>query len=157
MSLLYGYDIDTSDDEELTLYNRPCETSVKTLNTSIKFKHFNKLKTVVVLDSSIVLLGIETTSTHSGVVYYDIYNSGRTILTEKIQAHDGNYFEIKNKNALLNPITPLKKVYVPVGSSSITVRMGNANSDKISPLKNPLVVNVILHYIKIPSRYSTPA
>lgn len=91
MSLLYGYDVEDSD-EELVVYNKLCETPIKTLNTSIEFKHFNKLRTVVVLDSSIVLLGIETTSTHSGMVYYDIYNSGRTIPTEKIQAHDGDYF-----------------------------------------------------------------
>ena len=156
MSLLYGYDVEDSDDEESVVYNRSCDSPVKPLNTSIEFKHFNKLRTVVVLNSSIVLLGIETTSTHSGIVYYDIYNSGRTIPTEKIQAHDEDYFEIKNKNALLNPITPLRKVYAPVGPSSITVRMGNTNSDRISPLKNTLVVNVILHYIEIPSRYLTP-
>lgn len=150
MSLLYGYTINEKLckplDEEL------CERSVKTLSSSVTFENYNKLRTVVVLDSSIVLLGIETTSTHSGIVYYDIYNSGRTVLTEKIQTYNENHFNIKNKS-VSNTMTALRKAYTLVGSSSITIKMGSVKFTSIKPLKTPLAVNVVLHYIKVPSKY----
>ena len=95
------------------------ENTVKRFNhTTITFSKFGDRETVKVFNSGVILLGIVTVSAkrispvHSGLVYYKFYNASGTKKLEDIRSHDGNYFQILNKDMNDNTCISLKTPYI---------------------------------------------